>query len=98
MNNSTLLKPSRRDILKFGAAGAALSMPFVNRAWAQTLELNMLAWYGHGEPDVVAEFEQANNVKFKPKFFPARLSPCDGVMERLSANSKELRGRNDDAA
>ena len=29
----------------------------------------MLAWYGHGEPDVVAEFEAANNVKFKPKYY-----------------------------
>ena len=29
----------------------------------------MLAWYGHGEPDIVAEFEAANNVKFKPKYY-----------------------------
>lgn len=68
MSKPTLLKPSRRDVLKFGAA-AALSMPYVNRAWANTIELNMLAWYGHGEPDVIAEFEQANNVKFKPKYY-----------------------------
>ncbi len=68
MSKPTLLKPSRRDVLKYGAA-AALSMPYVNRAWANTIELNMLAWYGHGEPDVVAEFEQANNVKFKPKYY-----------------------------
>jgi spermidine/putrescine transport system substrate-binding protein len=69
MNTKTLLKPSRRDVLKYGVAASALSMPFVSRAWAEAVELNMLAWYGHGEPDVVAEFEQANNVKFKPKYY-----------------------------
>ena len=71
MNHKSLVKPSRRDLLKYGAATAAvsLSMPYVGRAWASTVELNMLAWYGHGEPDVVAEFEQANNVKFKPKYY-----------------------------
>lgn len=62
-------RATRRDVLKFGVAASALSMPYINRAWAQTVELNMLAWYGHGEPDVVAEFEQANNVKFKPKYY-----------------------------
>ncbi len=53
-------KPSRRDVLKFGAAAAAttaLCTPFVSRAWAQATEINMLAWYGHGEPDMVGEFE-----------------------------------------
>ncbi len=70
MERVTFLKASRRDVLKYGlGVASALSMPFVNRAWAQTVELNMLAWYGHGEPDVVAEFEQANNVKFKPKYY-----------------------------
>ncbi|NNJ74276.1 MAG: spermidine/putrescine ABC transporter substrate-binding protein, partial [Anderseniella sp.] len=63
-----VFKPGRRDVLKFGGA-AALSMPFVSRAWAQTVEINMLAWYGHGEPDIVGEFEAANNVKFKPKYY-----------------------------
>ena len=62
-------RATRRDVLKFGVAASALSMPYINRAWAQTVELNMLAWSGHGEPDVVAEFEQANNVKFKPKYY-----------------------------
>ncbi len=62
-------RATRREVLKFGVAASALSMPYINRAWAQTVELNMLAWYGHGEPDVVAEFEQANNVKFKPKYY-----------------------------
>lgn len=59
----------RRSVLKMGLAASALSMPYINRAWANTVELNMLAWYGHGEPDVVGEFEQANNVKFKPKYY-----------------------------
>jgi spermidine/putrescine transport system substrate-binding protein len=56
--------------LKGAAASvAALSMPYVSRAWAAPTEINMLAWYGHGEPDMVAEFEAANNVKFKPKYY-----------------------------
>jgi spermidine/putrescine transport system substrate-binding protein len=63
-----LLNVSRRDALKAGAA-AVLAMPFVSRAWAQAVEINMLAWYGHGEPDMVGAFEAANNVKFKPKYY-----------------------------
>ena len=59
---------NRRNFLKLSGA-TALSMPFVSRAWASTLELNMLAWYGHGEPDIVGEFEAANNVKFIPKYY-----------------------------
>ncbi|MFO1170782.1 MAG: spermidine/putrescine ABC transporter substrate-binding protein [Hyphomicrobiaceae bacterium] len=63
---------SRRKVLgglATGLGAAAFPMPYVNRAWADTVELNMLSWYGHGEPDVVGEFEQANNVKFKPKYY-----------------------------
>ena len=60
--------PSRRDILRAGG-GIALSAPFVTRAWAAATELKMLAWYGHGEPDMVAEFEAMNNVKFVPKYY-----------------------------
>jgi spermidine/putrescine transport system substrate-binding protein len=67
--SKTLLKPSRRDILKYGVAASTLPMPFVSRAWAQAVELNILAWYGHGEPDVVGEFAAANNVVFKPKYY-----------------------------
>ena len=65
-----LLSPrlSRRKALVYGAA-TALSTPFVSRAWAAPTEINMLAWYGHGEPDIVAEFEASNNVKFKPKYY-----------------------------
>ncbi|QFT94460.1 Spermidine/putrescine-binding periplasmic protein precursor [Roseovarius sp. THAF9] len=58
----------RRDVLRLGG-GIALSAPFVSRAWAQTTEINMLAWYGHGEPDIVGAFEEANNVKFVPKYY-----------------------------
>ena len=66
--NSFLSVPNRRQLLK--ATGAALlTTPFVGRAWAATTEINMLAWYGHGEPDVVAEYEAANNVKFVPKYY-----------------------------
>ena len=67
-NMPKLISHSRRTFLK-GSAGVALTVPFVSRAWAQTTEINMLAWYGHGEPDIVAEFEAANNVKFVPKYY-----------------------------
>ncbi|MCU9848983.1 spermidine/putrescine ABC transporter substrate-binding protein [Defluviimonas sp. WL0024] len=69
----TELKPSatrltRRTLLASGAA--ALATPMLNRrAFAAPVELTMLAWYGHAEPDVVAEFEAENNVKFKPKYY-----------------------------
>jgi spermidine/putrescine transport system substrate-binding protein len=72
MSKKTIFKPSRRDVLKYSAAGAAatvLSTPFVHRTWAQTTEINMLAWYGHGEADIVGAYEEANNVKFKPKYY-----------------------------
>lgn len=60
---------TRRSLLK-GVAGAALATPMVNRAWAaEPTVINMLAWYGHAEPDIVAEFEAANNVKFVPKYY-----------------------------
>ena len=66
------VRRSRRDILK-GASilgGGVLAMPYLGRlAFAQPVELTMLAWYGHAEPDVVAEFEAENNVKFKPKYY-----------------------------
>ena len=58
----------RRDFLRL-SGGVALATPFVSRAWAQTTEINMLAWYGHGEPDIVGAFEEANNVKFVPKYY-----------------------------
>ena len=61
---SSILTLNRRQVLKAGGA-AVLTTPFVSRAWAATTEINMLAWYGHGEPDIVAEYEAANNVKFQ---------------------------------
>jgi len=59
---------TRRRVLKTAGA-VALATPFIGRAWASTTEINMLAWYGHGEPDIVGAFEEANNVKFKPKYY-----------------------------
>ncbi|MCV6592177.1 MAG: spermidine/putrescine ABC transporter substrate-binding protein [Silicimonas sp.] len=60
---------TRRSLLT-GAAGLALSAPMLGRAWAQEpTPINMLAWYGHAEPDMVAEFEAENNVKFVPKYY-----------------------------
>lgn len=66
---STLKPVSRRAFLSAGAA--TLAMPMLSRrafAGAPT-ELTMLAWYGHAEPDVVAEFEAENNVEFVPKYY-----------------------------
>ena len=64
-----LTRPSRRKLLTMTGA-AALTTPFLSiRAAAQTTNLSMLAWYGHAEPDMVAEFEEANNVKFTPKYY-----------------------------
>lgn len=67
-----MIRPSagftRRALLATGAA--ALATPMLGRrANAQATELTMLAWYGHAEPDIVAEFEAENNVKFIPKYY-----------------------------
>ncbi len=62
---------SRRSLLKGTAAlvgSTVLSAPFINRAYATT-EMTMLAWYGHGEPDVVAAFEDQHGVKIVPKYY-----------------------------
>jgi len=60
---------SRRGLLA-SAAGAALAAPMVSRVWAaDPVTINMLAWYGHGEPDIVSEFEAEHNVKFVPKYY-----------------------------
>ena len=59
---------TRRTLLATGAA--ALATPMLSRrAFAAPVELTMLAWYGHAEPDMVAEFEAENNVVFKPKYY-----------------------------
>ncbi len=59
---------SRRTLLSTGIAALATPM-LARRAFAAPTELTMLAWYGHAEPDVVAEFEAENNVKFVPKYY-----------------------------
>ncbi|MFK7891446.1 MAG: PotD/PotF family extracellular solute-binding protein [Granulosicoccus sp.] len=61
---------SRRTLLKAAVGtGVILSAPYIRSAKAAPTELTILAWYGLGEPDMVAEFEEANNVKFKPKYY-----------------------------
>ena len=68
---SKILTPTRRKVLQVAGAATATTLftPFVHRAWADTVELNMLSWYGLAEPDMVEEFEAQNNVKFKPKYY-----------------------------
>ncbi len=64
---------SRRKLIKLsGVAATAMAFPMImtsRKALAAPTELNMLAWYGHGEQDVVSEFEALHNVKFKPKYY-----------------------------
>jgi len=66
-------KTNRRDFLKkSGALSAIVAAPYIatgRKAHAAPVEINMLAWYGHAEPDIVEEFEAKNNVKFKPKYY-----------------------------
>ena len=75
MDNNKHFGAGRRTFLK--TAGAAIAVPAVPasffiggaaRAQAPTT-LNMLAWYGHGEPDVAATFEAQNNCKIKAKYY-----------------------------
>ncbi|MBS34534.1 MAG: ABC transporter substrate-binding protein [Thiotrichales bacterium] len=77
--------PSRRRALKAAgavAASAVLPMPFIQTARAEPVEINMLGWYGTAEPDMVAEFEAANNVKFKPKYYAGG----DNMLAALAQN------------
>ena len=75
MDNELDTKFSRRKFLV--NTGTAIAVPAVpasffigGSARAQApATLNMLAWYGHAEPDVVAEFEAQNNCKIKPKYY-----------------------------
>ena len=63
---------TRRGFLRGASALGAgvLATPFLARhAFAEPTELTMLAWYGHAEEDVVAEFEAEHNVRFKPKYY-----------------------------
>lgn len=65
---------NRRGFLKNGVAVATpIMVPsyFISTpSRAQGVAtLNMLAWYGHAEPDVVAAFEAQYNCKIKPKYY-----------------------------
>ena len=66
--------PTRRSVLKGAVAtGAVLAAPNLNRAWAaDPVEITMLAWYGHGEPDMVEEFEALHNVQPPAKYYHRR--------------------------
>jgi len=71
-NHTGSVSSSRRTFIKQSAAVGvtALATPYIiTPAKAAPTELTMLAWYGHAEPDIVKEFEAANNVKFKPKYY-----------------------------
>ena len=68
--DTKLQSNTRRKLLKAGAAGSAIMFaPYIRTAKAAPTEINILSWYGLGEPDMVAEFEEANNVKFNPKYY-----------------------------
>ena len=72
MTNTSSTRSTRRQFLKTTGAlgGAMLATPLLSRrAFAAPTEITMLAWYGHAEPDVVADFEAEHNVKFKPKYY-----------------------------
>ena len=73
---------SKRAFLKTGMASVAMTAPFVNRSWAQTVELTMLGWFGTAEPDMVGAFEEANNVKFVPKYYAGG----DNMLAALAQN------------
>ena len=53
------------------AAAATLAFPTVltSRKAAAADTLKLLSWYGYGEPDLVAAFEEANNVKIEAKYY-----------------------------
>ena len=73
-SESKTFRQSRRKVLKYAgvAAGTALAAPFapyIRRARAEPVEINMLSWYGLAEPDMVEAFEAEHNVKFKPKYY-----------------------------
>ena len=72
MSKNNIENGSRRKFLKVsGGASLALAAPMIitSRKAAAAQELTMLAWYGHGEQDIVAEFEAANDVKITPKYY-----------------------------
>ena len=63
---------SRRRFLRSGgvmATTAAFPAILTSRKTAAAETLNFLAWYGNGEPDVVAPFEEAHGVKIQSKYY-----------------------------
>ncbi len=71
LNTNTAKSRTRRKFLKEATVtAAAITFPMISpKSSAAATEINMLAWYGHGEPDIVGEFEAKHNVKFKPKYY-----------------------------
>jgi spermidine/putrescine transport system substrate-binding protein len=67
-NKNSVLTPSRRDVLKYGGA-AALSMPFVSRAWAQDGRDQHAGLVRPWRARHRWRVRRANNVKFKPKYY-----------------------------
>lgn len=77
---------SRRQFIKTSTiATGALAAPMIftsRKAQAAPTEINMLGWYGTAEPDMVADFEAANNVKFVPKYYAGG----DNMLAALAQN------------
>jgi spermidine/putrescine transport system substrate-binding protein len=77
---------SRRQFIKTSTfATGALAAPMIftsKKALAAPTEINMLGWYGTAEPDMVADFEAANNVKFVPKYYAGG----DNMLAALAQN------------
>ncbi len=79
-------KFTRRKFIKAsGVAASAVAAPMIitsSKALAAPTEINMLGWYGTAEPDMVAEFEAAENVKFVPKYYAGG----DNMLAALAQN------------
>jgi len=79
-------KFTRRKFIKAsGVAAGAVAAPMIvtsSKALAAPTEINMLGWYGTAEPDMVAEFEAAENVKFVPKYYAGG----DNMLAALAQN------------
>ena len=77
---------NRRQFIKTSTVAAgALAAPMLmtsRKSFAAPIEINMLGWYGTAEPDMVSEFEAANNVKFVPKYYAGG----DNMLAALAQN------------
>ncbi len=64
---------SRRDFIKLTGAvaglGALSGIAPLRQAHAADKELVVLAWSGHAEPDIVADFERKHGVKVRAKYY-----------------------------